>query len=315
MKWNFAVKALLCLVTSCIGIARAGDTSWEDLKDDVSRQTLFIDEVIPAKLAEEKDNPSAPKDFALPKEFVFPDDAKFDKVEKKARGDVIFGIDVSHWTGNIKFHNLALQEVDFVYVKATQGTKFKDGMFGKYWADLGKLDGDKKVYRGAYHFLTANDDVVEQANRFVEFLALHGGIGAGDMPPCLDLEWDRTSTNPDRWAGQDAAKIIEKARTWLEIVEQKTKRTPIIYTARSWWKSRKIDEKLLTKLDRYHIWIADYSTSHKAVEKPAIINGKTQKLWQFADDANVTTGYKSGLDANIYYGTRASFEQDFGITQ
>ncbi|RWA70567.1 GH25 family lysozyme [Mesorhizobium sp.] len=322
MKRSFFRSVLLAAIlcqTGALNIANAQDTlsesSWNDLSDDVSRSTLFADEIIPARLLDDEKNPNAPASFNLPKEFFFPDDAKTDKALGKPRKDAIFGIDVSHWTGNIKFKNLALQRVLFVYAKATQGVGFKDAMFTKYWDDLALLKGEAKVYRGAYHFLTANEDAQAQAKSFVDYLALHGGIKPDDMPPCLDLEWDRTSTNPDRWTGQAPDKIIEKARKWLEMVEQKTGRTPVLYTAKSWWKARGIDEGKLAALSRYHVWIADYSVSHKAAEKPSIINGKTQKLWQFADDAFLSTGYTKGLDANIYYGTPQAFEQDFGISK
>jgi lysozyme len=312
---------LLVHVSSWAAMAMSFATSnalaadpWEDLTDDTSRQVLFSDEVVPARLEFDETHPSTVIPFALPKEFVFPEDARYDKIENKERKDTVFGIDISHWTGPIKVNNLRLQRVHFVYAKATQGVGFKDGMFKTYWDAMDKLPADRKVHRGAYHFLTANDDPEKQANRFLEFLAQNGGLKPDDMPPCLDLEWDRTSDNPDRWAGQVPEQIIAKARKWLEIVEARTGRRPVVYTARSWWKSRGIKEELLQTIDRYHIWIADYSSSHKASEKPSIINGKVQKVWQFADDAKLSTGYGGGLDANIYYGTLDQFAQDFGLS-
>jgi lysozyme len=286
---------------------------WKDVQNDTSRATLFADEVVPSRLSDDEKDPNAPIGLNIPKEFNFPDDARFDKVLNKPRVATIFGIDISHYTGSIKFNNLALQRVNFVYAKATQGIGYKDSRFAQYWDSLASLQGQAKVYRGAYHFLTAGDDPEAQAKSFIKYINLHGGLKAGDMPPCLDLEWDRTSTNPDRWKGQDVDKILAKAKKWLEIVEKETGRTPILYTARSWWKERGISEGKLAVFDKYKIWVADYSTSHKAAEKPAIINGKQQTLWQFADDSSLATGYAGGLDANIYYGTSEDFKKDFGL--
>jgi lysozyme len=200
-------------------------------------------------------------------------------------------------------------------VKATQGVRFKDGKFGSYWADLAALEDANKPYRGAYHFLSAKGSAEDQANSYVEYLNLHGGLKAVDLAPCVDLEWDRTSDNPDQWKGQEPDVILAKTLKWLQIVEMRTKRKPIIYTARSWWRERIQDEKKLELLDKYSIWIADYSTSHKATEKPSVINGKRQMLWQFTDDASLSTGYNQGMDANIYYGTVAQFETDFGVSK
>jgi lysozyme len=320
LESNMRLGVLSALVLASTALFWSADHSasddlerWKDLTDDVSRQILFSDEIIPSRLEFDESHPSEVIPFALPKDFVFPEDARYDKIGNVERKNTLFGIDISHWTGPINVNNLKLQRVHFVYAKATQGTGFKDGMFKTYWSALGALPSEKKVYRGAYHFLTANDDPEKQAEKFVDFINLHGGIKPGDMPPCLDLEWDRTSTNPDRWTGQDPKSIISKAKKWLEFVEQKTGRTPIIYTAKSWWNSRGIDEKLIEELAKYPIWIADYSASHKASEKPGIINGKKQNIWQFADDATLSSGYKGGLDANIYYGNQEQFVKDFGL--
>ncbi|MBY5394631.1 glycoside hydrolase [Rhizobium leguminosarum] len=312
---------LACVFVVTISrLASAGgaltEASWQELTDDTSRATLFEEEIVPARLAEDEKLDKDPTiSLNIPKEFWFPDDAKFDRVLNKPRDNALFGVDISHHNGKLSFKNFRLQHISFVYMKATQGVRFKDGKFGGYWSDVAALEEPHRVYRGAYHFLSANGSAEDQANSFVDYITLHGGIGPDDMPPCLDLEWDRTSTNPDQWNGQDPDAILSKAIKWLNIVESRTGREPILYTARSWWRERIKDESKLARLDGYHVWIADYSTSHKAAEKPAIINGKVQKIWQFTDNASLATGYNRGIDANIYYGTKEAFEADFGIVR
>src|SRR6185437_8169083 len=118
-------------------------------------------------------------------------------------------IDVSHYTSKDLNQNvLRLQDIRFVYVKATQGTAFKDGQFAYFWEKLHSLPGQKAVSVGAYHFLSAGIDGTDQARRFIEFVGLHGGFKSSDMPPCLDLEWDRTSTTPDRWTSVSPDEIV-----------------------------------------------------------------------------------------------------------
>ena len=293
-----------------------GEDSWANLDDDSSRMALFDDYVVPAKLEDEASAPDKPVDLAIPKTFYFPGDARTDVILKKPRGNSLFGIDISHYTTPDLNHKvLKLQEVRFVYVKATQGVKFKDSRFGYFWDRLHSLDGPQSVSVGAYHFLTAGVNGKEQAKRFVEFVGLHGGFKLADMPPCLDLEWDRTSDNPDRWTAIASDEIIQNAVAWLEYVAEKSGRTPMLYTAKSWLDGRHIKGALLDKLNKYPMWIADYSTTHKAVEKPAVPPGSKPILWQFASDAKLTTGYKGVLDANIYYGSEESFIKDFGIVK
>jgi lysozyme len=322
-------KVLLAMSTVAFGIGYSdlgrtqipatapSESSWTELSDDASRQTLFQDNVVPAKLAEDEAIGTDTIPLAIPKDFIFPDDAKFDRILNKNRENSIFGIDISHYTGtNFKFENLRLQRVLFVYTKATQGVAYKDALFANYWSKLAALPANQKVYRGAYHFLTAADPAVAQAGRFVDYVDLHGGFKPDDMPPCLDLEWDRTSTNPDRWKGQNPDNIIQKALDWLKEVQQRTNRKPMVYTALSWWHDRGVPIEKIKLFKDYTIWVADYSKSHKASEKPSIIGDRKQDIWQFAEDAKLTTGFPNGsVDANIYYGTIDQFKKDFDLPQ
>src|SRR5262249_40956567 len=132
------------------------------------------------------------------------------------------------------------QKVSFVYAKATQGTRYRDPTFDYHWRTL----GEKKISRGAYHFMSADEEPIEQADNFLEKLEDSGKLLAADLPPCLDLEsdvrkdrakrWIVTDTGEirDFWLGQDPDDIIQKVLKWLKHVEEKTGRTPIIYTSR-----------------------------------------------------------------------------------
>src|SRR4029078_9095672 len=107
---------------------------------------------------------------------------------------------------------------------------------GTFWSQLGALPKNEKVYRGAYHFLSSDSPGLSQAESFLGYVGVHGGFKPDDMPPCLDLEWDKTASNPDRWAGHTPEEIIQSALDWLKEVNSKTGRKPMIYTALSWWK-------------------------------------------------------------------------------
>lgn len=295
---------------------QSGEASWVALDDDASRAALFDDLIVPARVEADVKDPNKPIDLAIPKVFYFPNDARTDVILGKPRENAIFGIDLSHYTKqNLNLGLLRLQEVRFVYVKATQGVRFKDGLFGYFWSKLHALEAERALSVGAYHFLTAGTSGKDQAQRFLDFLQLHGGLKPGDMPPCLDLEWDRTSDNPDRWQGVSKEEAVENAVAWLEHVEQKTGRRPLLYTAKSWLDGRGIGGELLARLTRYPIWIADYSNSHKAIEKPSVPAGVKPVLWQFTSDARLTAGYQGGMDANIFYGSEADFAKQFALSR
>jgi lysozyme len=247
--------------------------------------------------------------------FKFPDDALKD--EGKPRANSIFGIDISHYTGrNFSFDSLKEQNVRFVYAKATQGVRYKDDLFGLYWQALHDLPAEKRVLRGAYHFLSSSADGASQADTFLNVLEKNGGLKDNDMPPVVDLEWDITqSDRSDRWQSHSPDEIIEITLAWLKRVEEKTGRIPVVYTARTWWRERQIPEESFGKLGHYKVWIADYSRSARATETPPTINHSHWDLWQFSETAELSRGYSGSLDANIYKGTEDQFASDFQIAQ
>ena len=312
-------KALVILAVALAVPAAASPrpparTSWNALDGEPSRTELFDAFVVPARQAADADSGTGPIDLAIPKKFYFPTDARTDVIMSRPRQGALFGIDISHYTKpDLNYALLKLQDVRFVYVKATQGTQFKDARFGTFWAALHALPPPQTVSVGAYHFLEAGVDATAQAERFVSYLDLHGGLQPGDMPPCVDFEWDRTATNPDRWTGVSADDAVQRVVDFVTYVEKRTGRQPLVYTAKSFLDGRGIKGPLLARITGYPLWVADYSVSRKAVEKPALPAGGKTVLWQFASDAQLTEGYTGALDANIYYGSEADFVRDFGL--
>jgi lysozyme len=296
------------MITTILGSVDAVSAmEWQTLKDEPSRADLFQQFIVPKNRGEQA--------FELTGPFVFPVDTTYDKTKNAPRSDALFGIDVSHYEGaTIRFDIMRDQNIRFVYAKATQGVGFKDGQFAGYWAALGALPAEKKVWRGAYHFLSSSDDAVAQADSFVEFLSQNGGLQPADLPPVLDLEWDiATKNGPDRWQQHDPDTIVQMVLAWLDRVKARTQKIPIVYTARSWWHDRGIPEEKFALLKDYKVWIADYSSSSRAVETPGVPNNGSFNLWQFSEAAVLSTGYGGKLDADVYFGDDLKFLNDFQI--
>jgi lysozyme len=282
---------------------------WQTLKDEPSRADLFQQFIVPKNKGDQE------RAFELIGPFVFPADTTYDKTKNAPRSTALFGIDVSHYEGaSIRFDIMRDQNIRFVYAKATQGVGFKDGQFADYWAALGALPAEKKVWRGAYHFLSSGDDAVAQADSFVDLLNQNGGLQPADLPPVLDLEWDiATKNGPDRWQQHNPDEIIQMVLAWLDRVRARTQKTPIVYTARSWWHDRGIPEEKFALLKDYKIWIADYSSSSRAVETPGVPNNSPFDLWQFSEAAVLSNGYGGKLDADVYFGDDLKFLNDFQL--
>lgn len=289
----------------------------KDLSDEPSRTDLF--ELI--RKAEEAQNPSDAQDavrfFNLWGPFRFPNDARYDVVENKQRVNSIFGVDISHHTGpDYPIETLTLKGVRFIYLKASQGTGFKDKQFSSYWAKLDQLPQGRKVHRGAYHFLSAGVDAIAQAKVFHAVLEANSGLKPTDMPPVVDLEWDKASANgPDRWAGVPPEKIVAETLAFLQEIKRRTGRTPMLYTARAWWRERIGDESKFSAFSAYPIWIADYSKSSRAIEVPKVPNSGKWQLWQFTDAATMAAGYSKGFDTNIFKGSEDEFYSAHGLAR
>ena len=253
----------------------AGEIRWVDLVDDKTRKQLGRYDVL---------EHSPPGQKAIKKAFKFPDDAQ----------DGLYGIDISHHNGKVDWSAVTSGGAKFVYIKASQGDRFRDKMFATNWIDSGKKG---KIRRGAYHFLTANTSGKDQAKAYLAMLKSVNGLDPDDLAPVLDLEWDMVKVGgkeEDRWSKLTPDQIAETALEWLNAVKAATGRTPTIYTAASWWNSRMPG---VTKLKDFPHWTADYREGSFRNGAPQVVKGHKQVAWQFTDGGQFP-GTASKFDVN-----------------
>ena len=200
----------------------------------------------------------------------------------------------------------------FVYVKATQDVGYRDCRFADYWRELGNLQSSTAPLRGSYHFLTATSAGSAQAESYVKLRMQNGGFDKRELPSVLDLEWDKTDTVRDRWVNKAPTEIMASAKQWLDFVEQKTGRRPFIYTANSWLQERKITKAQVASL-KAAVWVADYSPTRRAIEKPEQPGGFPWTLWQFTDASELALAPGVKFDANIFKGLPADFDRQMGL--
>jgi lysozyme len=327
----FTLSLSAACASGAAGFARAeepparDEASWTSLVDEPSRNALFQNEIDAAA--------KAVPSLGLVPTFAFPADVGYDRTENKARSGAIFGIDVSHYTNPaLRLEMLKSLDVGFIYLKATQGANYKDDNFRDFWPRLAgaasvgrdgvKRDGvpaDSRIPRGAYHFLSSSSPGGAQADSFVDYVTLHGGFKDDDLPPVVDLEWDATKTVKDQWVGKGSDVIVKTVLDCLARIKERTHRTPILYTARSWWSAQTIPLSRFSEFKDYPVWIADYLPSHKLAEKPADLPGAQRVIWQFTDRSLVPKigidDAKNGLDASIFYGTDQDFKTAFGVAR
>jgi lysozyme len=237
---------------------------------------------------------------AFPREFRFPDDVK---------GGKVFGVDASHYQGDVDWRKVSERSVRFAFVKASEGSQRYDGFFERNWRALGDLvEGPSSMRRGAYHFMTANDSAAAQAKNYLNTV---GKFRPEDLPPCVDVEWnffrrdgqwvlDGNGNKLDQWASLSSAEIVTRLKSWLSEVETATGKRPVIYTNASWWNARVGKSN---DLDSYKLWIADYTSKSLGREAPVVPGKLSWAFWQLTDKGVVKgAGLTKGLDTTVLRG-------------
>jgi len=174
----------------------------------------------------------------------------------------IKGIDVSHFQGQIDWDELASSDIEFAYIKATEGQYYVDP---KFHANRSGAQTSGVTY-GSYHFFHPDENALAQANHFLKTV---GPIN--QLPPVIDIE----VTN-----NQTPEKIKQGVKIWLDQVEQSTGCKPIIYTNHYFW-----DENLDQSFSSYPLWIADYA---KAPTLPPGVSDWV--FWQYSEQ-----GHQQGI--------------------
>jgi len=201
-----------------------------------------------------------------------------------AKGAVVKGVDVSHYDGTIDWKAAHGGGIDFAIIKATENINFIDPDFATNW----KNAGDNGVIRGAYHFFRPEVDATAQADYFIQ----NAGVpAAGDLPPTIDLEVT------DNVA---AATVASGALTFLARVQEKTGRTPIVYTSASFLSSIGSPAGFAA----YTLWVANWQVSCPSIPSPP---WSDWTFWQNASTGTVP-GISSMVDTDQFNGSLADLQ-------
>ncbi len=197
--------------------------------------------------------------------------------------DHIFGIDVSEYQGEILWDSVGVIHeqfpVDFVFVRATMGTRGRDKKFAANWKGVQRI----ARLRGAYHYFRPNENSIKQAENFIKVVKLK----PGDLPPVLDIE--------ERPRSQSMDSLRVGLKRWLDRVEQHYKVRPIVYSGDSYF-----SDFLEKEFDDYTLWIANYNFW---IEKAK----DHWDFWQFSEKGHVK-GIKGFVDLNMFNGEMESLE-------
>lgn len=175
--------------------------------------------------------------------------------------------------------------VSFIYIKSTEGTTIRNRYFMSDYMKAKK----QGIHVGAYHFFSMKSSAVLQARYFVN----HTLFRKGDFPPVLDVE--PTDAQIKAIGGSEV--LMNRIRTFMQIVEQRTGMRPILYVSQMF-----INRHMKNATDikqRYNVWIARYS-QYKPDVKLA--------YWQLCPDGRVD-GITGEVDINVFNGYQDQFTE------
>ncbi|MFH0241500.1 lysozyme [Streptomyces sp. HK10] len=201
------------------------------------------------------------------------------------------GIDVSHWQGAINWTSVRNSGIQFAWIKATEGTSFKDSRFNTNYVAAYNAG----VIRGAYHF--ARPDVSGGSTQAAYF-ASNGGAWSRDnmtLPGVLDIEH-----NP--YGAMCYGLSTTQMRAWItdfyNTYKSRTTRDVVIYTTAGWWNT--CTGNWTGMYYKSPLWVAHWTSS----ETPTIPSGfPTWTVWQYTSTGSVG-GVSGNVDRNKFNGSR-----------
>ena len=132
-------------------------------------------------------------------------------------GGQIMGVDVSSYQENVDFRELKRQGVEFVYIKATEGSSHVDSSFEEKW----KAAKDAEILSGAYHYFSYHSSGATQAENFIKVV----GDLEGRLIPAVDMELTVEEVY-DPPAKED---VVRGLKAFLAVVEEEYGVKPLIY--------------------------------------------------------------------------------------
>lgn len=198
------------------------------------------------------------------------------------------GIDVSHYQGTIDWPKLADQNLDFAFIKATEGSGHVDECFYDNWRAAGKTD----LAIGAYHFFSFDSEGKKQAQFYIDTV----GSLNGKLAPAVDVEFygDKEKNPPPK------EEIVKQLQEMLTALEEHYQVKPVIYTT-----YKAYHRYIKDDFGAYPLWIRN------VYYQPFLTAGNTWTFWQYTDTA-VLEGYQGSekyIDMNVFRGTREELQE------
>lgn len=175
----------------------------------------------------------------------------------------IKGIDISNWQTNINLADVKSQGYEVCYIKASEGTTYKDPLRQTHYNNA--KTNNLKV--GFYHFLHPDTDGTSQANFCYSLVK--------DMPYDCKMAIDIEITNNQSSSTINKC-ILDFYNRWKTLTGEPC----VLYTYSSF-----VNEYINSTVSNLELWVAEYGVS-----QPHSVNiwGTNFVGWQYSDKGNFT---------------------------
>jgi GH25 family lysozyme M1 (1,4-beta-N-acetylmuramidase) len=184
----------------------------------------------------------------------------------------VLGMDVASYQRKLNWSSWASKGKDFAYIKATEGTSYRN----PYWHSQYYGAGKAGLIRGSYHFARpAGASGKKQADYF----AIHGGGWKPDghtLPGVLDIEYNPYGKT---CYGLSKKKMVAWITDFTTEYKRRTTRDVVIYSTADWWNRCTGNTKKFT--DTNPLWAARYGTK-TAGKLPG--SWRVATFWQYTSN-------------------------------
>ncbi|WP_034450885.1 GH25 family lysozyme [Butyrivibrio sp. AE2032] len=136
------------------------------------------------------------------------------------KGLTVKGVDVSCYQGDIDWSLLASQDLDFAFIKATEGSSFEDPKFRQNWQEASETG----IRTGAYHFFSFESGGDTQAQNFINAVTPVDNM----LPPVIDVEYYGSFGSVETI---DVEAVRKELRVMVDILTEEYGIKPVIYVS------------------------------------------------------------------------------------
>lgn len=204
----------------------------------------------------------------------------------------VLGMDVSSHQGTVDWSSWARQGKQFAYVKATEGTTYRNPYFTAQYSGAAGVG----MVRGAYHFASpSGKSGTAQAQYFVQ----NGGGWKADgrtLPGVLDIEYNPYGST---CYGLSKTGMVSWINDFVVEYKRLTMRDAVIYTTTDWWIQCTGNTMKFSFTNP--LWVARYGTTD-----PGTLPGAWPRatFWQYTAAPLDQNRFSSGRDRLIVLATR-----------